>query len=77
MSVKLKYGRSLRHDRAVDHCRSLSAPCPFGCVKDGGPNCLHNVWQGQCLPAQATAISSPGNTEVPRGADERGSHTNL
>lgn len=47
-----KYGFSLQHDRALDLCKSSYPTCPFGCAKDGAPNCAHNVHEARCEPGK-------------------------
>jgi hypothetical protein len=41
--MQTKYGFSQRHDAALDACITSGKPCPFGCVKDGAPNCNAHV----------------------------------
>jgi hypothetical protein len=33
-------------------CRSHYPVCPFGCGKDGGPNCRQNIIDVACQPAK-------------------------
>lgn len=49
-----QFGWSARHDRALRQCIAKHGTCPFGCVKDGAPNCFANVSEGRCAPAQET-----------------------
>jgi hypothetical protein len=55
------WGWSKRHDRALELCRSQYGTCPFGCGKDGAPNCYAHVVgssggenYGQCEPGRVT-----------------------
>src|SRR3990172_7008619 len=41
--MQTKYGYSQRHDAALDACITSGKPCPFGCVKNGAPNCYAHV----------------------------------
>jgi hypothetical protein len=50
-----KYGHSLLHDRAVEICAQSHTVCPFGCARDGGPNCAYNVEGRGCDPALRAA----------------------
>lgn len=50
-----KYGYSFRHDAALNLCIAEYPTCPFGCSKDGAPNCEWNVASNRCEPAQRTA----------------------
>ena len=52
------YGFSAHHDRALSLCRQAFGLCPFGCAKDGAPNCDAHV-RGianvpQCEPGRVT-----------------------
>lgn len=48
----LQFGASARHDRILLRCIASGTPCPFNCVKDGAPNCVHHVALRECPPAQ-------------------------
>lgn len=48
------YGYSLHHDAALTLCQEKFRACPFGCVKDGAPNCAWHVAQLDCEPARIT-----------------------
>lgn len=47
-----KYGYTLRHDTVLDWCIANSGACPFGCAKDGAPNCVYHVQRRECDPAR-------------------------
>ena len=47
------YGHTPRHDAALALCIAHYATCPFGCAKDGAPNCAWHVGRLDCGPAQA------------------------
>lgn len=54
-----RWGFTKRHDRALDWCITHYGRCPFGCAKDGAPNCFHNVANNECQPAQMTVEETP------------------
>lgn len=47
-----KYGFSFEHDQALDLCIAEYPACPFGCTKDGAPNCYANVMERRCEPGR-------------------------
>jgi len=65
-AMKTKYGFSAYHDQVLDLCRAKYGPCPFGCVKDGAPNCFSNVSNLDCPPSRAITF-----TEKEEKNDER------
>lgn len=50
-----KYGFGSAHDAALDLCRAEHGTCPFGCAKDGAPNCAYHVLRCECEPAKRIA----------------------
>lgn len=59
-------GYSHHQDVALALCRKKYGTCPFGCTKDGAPNCHANVTgilDRQCEPGKLT--------EAQAQADER------
>ncbi len=54
-----KYGFSFHQDRALDLCKAQFGPCPFGCAKDGAPNCDTNV-RGASVPGYPARQCEPG-----------------
>lgn len=54
---QFEYGFSARHDAVLDHCRASFGTCPFGCAKDGAPNCYRNsVLEQRCEPGRSVPI---------------------
>lgn len=49
------FGYSHRHDAALTLCIAEYGTCPFGCAKDGAPNCVYHVQRRECDPAKVTA----------------------
>ena len=39
-------------NRIVMNCAKEYPSCPFGCAKDGGPNCHQNIKDVACPPAK-------------------------
>lgn len=56
ISTRPRWGYSLRHDRALDLCIAKFPSCPFGCAKNGAPNCDWNVAANRCEPAKQTVL---------------------
>ncbi len=57
---KSKYGWSVQHDRALDLCIASYGTCPFGCGKNGAPNC-YAIAVGivtQCEPGKRAAAGT-------------------
>jgi len=52
------YGFSFHHDLALKLCIAEYPTCPFGCGKDGAPNCANNVRQNRCEPAKRTHVEA-------------------
>ncbi|MBK8113235.1 MAG: hypothetical protein IPK44_01300 [Candidatus Accumulibacter sp.] len=48
------FGYSHRHDAALTLCIAEYGTCPFGCSKNGAPNCEWNVAMNRCDPARET-----------------------
>lgn len=49
-----KYGMSWHQDFALELCRSSMSTCPFGCTKDGAPNCHYHVIALECEYSRQT-----------------------
>ena len=62
-SPRPQWGYSFEHDAALNLCRSRREPCPFGCVKDGAPNCWYHFTQAECEPAQIVLGTMEGTHE--------------
>lgn len=50
-TAKTQYGWTARHDAALNLCVARFSTCPFGCAKDGAPNCAYHVQLVECEPA--------------------------
>ena len=48
------YGYTHHHDAALKLCQVMFGVCPFGCAKDGAPNCAWHVGRLDCEPAKMT-----------------------
>ena len=49
-----RFGYSSHHDAALTWCIENRGQCPFGCDKEGAPNCAYNVSILRCDAARAT-----------------------
>lgn len=49
---------SFYQDEALALCVEAYGVCPFGCVKDGAPNCNYNVRELLCEPARVTYLGA-------------------
>ncbi len=48
------FGFGWHHEAALTLCQQDYHACPFGCTKDGAPNCAVNVSELRCEPARQT-----------------------